>query len=452
MQLTSFTSNRQFKLFQKVVTVRSVVDSDRVMLADEEGNERMWEIATLHIHYRSGNLKGIKSAHHPLQQRKVTVAMRLSDNVSETAKRQGFARQKYLAAVHASGAALCLGNKRLQDVLEGVRQTLDLERAPSVSTLKRWRRQAQIQGDDPAAYIPYLDLRGGPGKQRMSSEVTQAINGVLDNFYLTTERYSIKTAYEVLEGQLLEKNKWLPKDQACKIPSYSTFRRSLQRRSGYEVTAAREGAVHALSVYRPSGKNTELYGLNDCWEIDHTPLDLFVVDDLTGALLGRPRLTAIIEHYSRSIMGFDIGFSGTSAQAALDCLRHAILPKDYLPERFPDVKGDWPCHGIPMVLKCDNGPEFHSRTLQQACFELGIELQYCPVREPWYKARIERFFRTFNESALTGLPGATGSHFYKRPEGSNPAADAVITLQDLQKLLHRWIVEVYMPHNHRGLS
>ena len=109
---------------------------DQVILADEEGNERLWDIATLHIHYRSGNLKGVKSAQLPIQQRKVTVAMRLSDDVSEVAKRHGFARQKYLAAIRAAGASLQQGNKKLQDVLEDVRKSLGLDHIPSVSDRK----------------------------------------------------------------------------------------------------------------------------------------------------------------------------------------------------------------------------------------------------------------------------------------------------------------------------
>ncbi|MFM9928155.1 DDE-type integrase/transposase/recombinase [Variovorax sp. H27-G14] len=452
MQLTSFTPNRQFVLFQKVITIRSIIDADRMILADEEGNERLWEIATLHIHYRAGNLKGIKSARRETQERKVCVAVRLAGDVSEAAKMQGYARQQYLRAIERAGLRVRSDSVALREVLEAVRQMLGERRAPSLSTLNRWRARLSAQGGDPAACLPYFERRGGPGKQRMRDEVKQALNAVLDNFYLTTERYSINAAYKVFEGELLEKNKWRPQQHALTIPSYSTFVRCLRRRSGFDVVAAREGAVHALSVFRSSGRNTEMHGLNECWEIDHTTLDLFVVDEESGLPLGRPRVTMAIEHYSRSVMGFDIGFSGTSAQATLDCLKHAILPKSYLREKYPDVQGDWPCHGIPMVLKCDNGPEFHSHSLKQACFELGIDLQYCPIKSPWYKARVERFFRTFSTQALMGLPGATGSHFYTRPKDYDPAAGALIDLKQLQRLLHLWVVDVYMARDHRGLA
>jgi transposase InsO family protein len=452
MQLTSFTPSKRFKLFEKVVTVRSIIGADRVMLADEDGIERPWDIATLHTHYRSGNLKGMKSAKRETEERKVTVAIRLAADVSEAAKLQGYARQQYLGAIERERLSLRPHSKALCAVLEAVRQTLGQARAPSIPTLNRWLARVRAQGGDSAAVMPYFERRGGPGKQRMAPEVKQALNAVLDNFYLTTERYSIKLAYQVFEGELLEKNKWRPQGQQLEIPSYSTFLRCLRQRSGFEITAAREGAKHALSVFRPTSKNTEMYGLNECWEIDHTTLDLFVVDEMTGLVLGRPRLTVIIEHFSRAVMGFDVGFSGASSQAALDCLKHAILPKTYLRKEYPEVQGDWPCHGIPLVLKCDNGPEFHSHSLKQACFELGIDLQYCPVKEPRYKARIERFFRTFNESALTGLPGATGSHFYQRAKDYDPAADAVIDLHELRKRLHLWIVDFYMTRDHRGLA
>lgn len=176
------------------------------------------------------------------------------------------------------------------------------------------------------------------------------------------------------------------------MPSYSTFRRRIAQRGAFEVDAARQGAVHALTSYRSTGRNTEVYGLNECWEIDHTWLNLFVIDNENGLGLGRPRFTAIVDHFSRAVMGFDVDFTGTSAQAALNCLKQAILPKTYLREQYPEVQSDWPSHGVPLILKCDNGAEFHSQSLRQTCFELGIDVAYCPLKNLGTRVASSDFF------------------------------------------------------------
>lgn len=452
MQLTSFTPNKRFTLFEKVFTIRSIIRPDRVVLVDDEGSERVFEMATLLIHYQSRNLRGLKNERGVPPLQKVCVAMRLAADVSEAAKMRGYTRKCYLQAIEREGVHLHPHSEPLRCVLERVRSSLGESRAPSISTLRRWQSQLRRQGDDPSSLIPYFERRGGPGKQRMSDAVKRTIDAVIDNFYLTTERYSTRKAFAFLEGELLERNLWLPASERMKVPSYATFLRSIRRRSGFEVTAAREGSLQALATYRSSGRNTELHGLNECWEMDHTWLDLFIIDDATGLPLGRPRLTVIVDHFSRAVMGFDVDFTGASSQATLNCLKHAISPKTYMREQYPEVVGEWPMYGIPLILKCDNGPEFHSDSLKQACVELGINLKYCPLKKPWYKARIERFFRTFNEWALTGIPGATGSTAHHRRSHYDPSAAAVMTLQDLRKHLHMWIVDQYLVNPHRGLS
>ncbi|NQT16728.1 MAG: hypothetical protein HQ582_28485, partial [Planctomycetes bacterium] len=55
---------------------------------------------------------------------------------------------------------------------------------------------------------------------------------------------------------------------------------------------------------------------------------------------------------------------------------HTILPKTYLKERYPRVQGLWPCCGLPEKLVCDRGSDLTSKDLEQAAFQLGIELDF----------------------------------------------------------------------------
>lgn len=452
MQRISFSPSNQVSLFRQPYLIVSASDSKQIILRDERGAEKAWALETLISHYLQGNLKITlakrKSEAHD-QPRRITT-LRVAD-ASECAKRQAFERREYLHAIEREGVSLSHDSPRLLNLISEVSEQLG-RKAPSRSSLRAWRRRQRRASDDPSALIPRFDKRGAPGQQRFTKQVLQDLESVIDNFYLVPGAISALQAYQRLQVLIAQRNQWLPTPAQDPTPSYATFVRAIHKRGGYEVIAAREGAREAERRYRSTGKNIEAYGFNECWEIDHTVLDLFVVDPRTGLPLGRPRFTACIDFLSGCVMGIDLDFTGTTAQAVLNCLKHSMLPKTYLKDRYPKVQGEWPCFGMPRVLKCDNGPEFHSQSLRDASLELGLELVFCPVKKPWFKARIERFFRTFNEHALAGLPGATGSHLYNRNERSNPANDAVIPLDVLLEYLHIWIVDIYLPGFARAVS
>lgn len=439
-------------LFHEAYTVQSVDNNKCITLRSEDGATRVFEVEALIKHYTAGNLK----ASHPKPRRRGEkievrrITRRLVSDMSPAARRSGDMAREYLLALSSNGIPLKEG-PALAELLSEVTQRTGCKKSPSLSSLKRWQARVYRGGGDPVAFMPQFDRRGGPGKSRMPQEVQHEMNAVIDSVYLTTEIHSLRKAHEDLVRRLVEKF-----DQSCglsklNIPSYSSFRRLMLSRNQYEVTASRHGAKAAERMFRSSNRSTEIFSFNECWEIDHTVLDLMVVDPRSKMILGRPRVTAIIEYTTGSVMGIDVGFTGTSSQTVLNCLRHAITPKTYLKERYPEVQGDWPCHGVPMILKMDNGVEFHSGSLRDACFELGIEMQFCPIAQPWYKGRIERFFRTLNENLLNSLPGGTGIDLQRRKDVEDINLP-VIDLDTLQRILHIWVVDVYMTMPHRGVQ
>lgn len=440
----SFIANQPIRLFGESYVVQSIENDQLLTLRSDAGSTRTFEVETLLKHYTAGNLK----AYHPRPRgpgekaavRRVT--RRLVSDMSPKSQSAGRTSSEYLRALASAGMPLKAG-PTLTELLSEVTQRTGRQQNPSISSLKRWQAKAYRSGGDVAAVMPRYDLRGGRNKSRMPQDVQNEMNAVIDNMYLTTEGHTMLAAYEDLVRRVEEKFNALSQFNKKKIPSYSTFRRAILARNKFEVAASRNGATAAERMFRTTNRSSEIYSFNECWEIDHTVLDLMVVDPKTKLVLGRPRVSAVVEYTTGSLMGFDIDFTGASAQAVLNCLKHAITPKSYLKERFPEVQGEWPCHGVPMILKMDNGVEFHSKSLRDACFELGIELQFCPVAQPWYKGRIERFFRTLNESLLNSLPGATGIDLQRRKDVED-ANLPVIDLDSLQRILHIWIVDVYM--------
>lgn len=446
----SFIANQPISLFGQSYVVQSIENDQLLTLRSDTGSTRTLEVETLLKHYTAGNLK----AFHPRPRQpgeKTTVrrvTRRFVSDMSPKTQSAGHTSYEYLKALASSGIPLKNG-PALAELLNEVTQRTGRQRNPSVSSLKRWQSRVYRSGGDVAAVMPRYDLRGGRNKSRMPQDILYEMNAVIDSIYLTTEGHSMLAAYEEFVRRTEEKASCQPQFTKNRIPSFSTFRRTIFSRNSFEVAASRNGSKAAERMFRSTNRSSEIYSFNECWEIDHTILDLMVVDPKTKLVLGRPRVSAVVEYTTGSLMGIDIDFTGASAQAVLNCLKHAITPKTYLKERFPEVQGEWPCHGVPLVLKMDNGVEFHSKSVCDACFELGIELQYCPVAQPWYKGRIERFFRTLNESLLNSLPGATGIDLQRRKDVED-ANVPVIDLDTFQRILHIWIVDVYMTMPGRG--
>lgn len=67
----------------------------------------------------------------------------------------------------------------------------------------------------------------------------------------------------------------------------------------YDQTRLKDGKHVADRRYRVAKAGPVADGILLRVEVDHTPLDLFLIDDVTGLPLGRPVLTLFIDVYSR---------------------------------------------------------------------------------------------------------------------------------------------------------
>jgi len=130
---------------------------------------------------------------------------------------------------------------------------------------------------------------------------------------------------------------------------------------------------------------------------------------------------------------------------------HAFMPKTELKEQFPSIQNNWHAHGVMRELVVDNGQEFHSTSLENACFSLGIEIHYSARKTPWYKGKIERFLGTLNRAIAHGAPGTTFSNIFEK-EDYNPEKFAIVRYKTLKEIANMWVVDVYHQKVHRGLG
>jgi putative transposase len=123
-------------------------------------------------------------------------------------------------------------------------------------------------------------------------------------------------------------------------------------------------------------------------QIDHTPVDLMLVDDVHRRPIGRPWLTLAIDVFSRMVAGCSVSFDPPGALAVGLCLAHAILPKDAWLARH-EMTTPWPIWGVMDTVHADNAKEFRGAMLRKACEEYRIDLQWRPVARPHFGGHIE---------------------------------------------------------------
>ena len=148
------------------------------------------------------------------------------------------------------------------------------------------------------------------------------------------------------------------------------------------IVARRLGPRAAQQAFGPVGASplNSLQSL-DMLQVDHTPVDVIVVDEQDRLPIGRPWLTLAIDVASRVVAGFTVSLEAPSTVSVALALTHAVLPKEtWLADRDLDV--EWPVAGIPVCVHVDNAPEFESAAIVRGTQEYGIELVHRPLRRP----------------------------------------------------------------------
>ncbi len=368
-----------------------------------------------------------------------------SDDVQAHAIR----RKKYIDYVRQYGPILSTPSQ-LTPLIKLCAASINDPNPPSPITIYRWNRTLISAQNDTRSLIGKAHLKGRAGS-RIYPELQSLVQEAIEQVYLSPQRNTIEETYSHLDHLVANANKFRDASNKLTVPSKSTVRRAIRSLDKYDAVVARHGATVANMQFRVSGRGPQASRILERVEIDHTPLDLFVICNQTHLPMGRPTLTVAIDKYSRMVLGIYIGFDGPSLEAVFACLRHAILPKSNLKTEYPDIENPWPCYGAITELVCDNGLEFHALELERLAFETGMTLTFCPRRAPYYKGTVERYLKTINYKFAHGLPGTSFARWFHR-EDYDSQAQAVIPFDVLRSILFRWIVDVYAQSIHRGIA
>jgi len=319
-------------------------------------------------------------------------------------------------------------------------------RAPHFTTVAGWIHAYQAASRDIRVLVNRHRDKGNSAA-RIPSDVLTMVDDLIQTRYLTEERPTIRVIHKELKGLIALRNTTRLATDRFKVPSYGYLKNRISDIAPYDVCRARYGPRVADLKFRVAGRGVSTVRPLARAAMDHSRMDVFVVDERTGLPLGRPWLTIVIDEHSRYVLGYYLGFEEPSSVSMSHALRHAITPK----ESSPDVRSPWDAWGLMELLVVDNGMEFHSRALEAGAGRFGITVQFCPRRKPWFKGKIERFFGTINTGLLIDMKGKTFSDIVLKGD-YNPARHAVMTLQTLRRVVHMWIIDVYHQEVHSTLG
>ena len=306
------------------------------------------------------------------------------------------------------------------------------------ATVSRWR----IRFDANRRVTTLLPRRRGrpPGTSQIDPRTDELIDRLLRSYYLQPERPSIRSLIERVHTNCDECG--LPK------PSWRTVKLRIQRLDARTKLARREGAAVARAVFTPVVDEYWSAGPLDVVQIDHTTVDLIVVDEVTRQPIGRPVLTVAIDVYTRLVTGFYLALDYPSTLRAGVCVAQSVFEKEaWLADRGLDLP--WPAAGLPRAVHVDNAGEFHAAAFTRALEDFGIEVIYRPIARPHFGGHVERLIGT-TMGAVHLLRGTTFSSVKAR--GDYPAeARATMTLHELERWLTLEILGKYHQRIHAAL-
>lgn len=375
----------------------------------------------------------------------VKSSLDLPPEAEETAK----VRRAYAEATKHLPNSLTIFEPVIQEVWKRIQQPPDI---PSFTTVWRWKVRYLGAGQDIRSLADKSAAKGRRGP-RYPTEVIRFCEQAIESCYMQRVGNSIELTLQKAQYLVNQENKLRVEADQLPLPTRRMLRRMTGRIPEFDKYAAREGYTAARQRFRwVKGHITASRPLERA-EIDHTRLDLFVVDDHLNSVLERPTITACIDVYTRMVLGIYIGFKDPSYYAVQRCLRQCLLPKVNLKDEFPSLVNEWPTYGVMENLVCDNGLEFHGTSLERACGNLNINLMIAPRREPQAKGIIERFLGTLNTAIAHRAPGSTFSNIFQKGD-YNSQKEACVTLSDLRHAIWKWIVDVYhqKPHSTLGCS
>ena len=104
----------------------------------------------------------------------------------------------------------------------------------------------------------------------------------------------------------------------------------------------------------------------------------------------------------------------------------------------------------PETVTTDHGGPYKSHAVVDAQRVLGCNILPARTLRPQDKAACERAFGALRSLLFEQLPGYTGVDVADR--GADPEADAVLTMDEMERLISEWVVQVFTDRSVRFIA
>jgi putative transposase len=308
----------------------------------------------------------------------------------------------------------------------------------STMTVYRWIKKLETH-----ATVSCLlrKRREDAGTTRLPAAVAKILKDVIPDEYLSDQKKSPAKVFKEVLRRCRNEN--------LKPPSKGAVLRRLYAILPEVRERSREGRNASLNKRPARGSAPGIDHVHAVWQIDHTLVDLVLVDGEDRIPIGRPWITLAMDVFSRTVVGWYISLDPPGMLGTGICISNAILPKDALLAKL-GVSHSWPCQGKPRKIHADNAKEFRGNTLRNACQEHGVDLTYRKVKKPNYGAHIERMLGTLLLE-IHSLAGTTFSNPQEKGEYDSDA-HASMTLEGFELWLANLILGEYHNRPHSELK
>lgn len=301
----------------------------------------------------------------------------------------------------------------------------------SVDTFREWQRKYLINPRRSSL------LRGARGPKFGSKRLKKAIELIVDSVLKTAKSSKEAISYQKIADDIRRKCE----KGGHKVPSKKAIVARIEaagidlgvrRRLGPKI--GREREEPKTGTYDPGRPLAEI-------QVDHTRVDIFVVDDESRVCIGRPWLTLVICSKSRVVMGYYLSFEAPSMVSVAMALLCACAPKYELLKTLKLEDLEWPIWGKPKSVLTDNAVEFKCEAFTQGCKENDIEVKYRPLGRKNWGGRVEALIGKVMHQVHM-LPGTTFSN-PKAKKDYDSEGHATLSLTELE----RWLVASIVEHN-----
>jgi putative transposase len=185
--------------------------------------------------------------------------------------------------------------------IEVVAKELGDTAPPSPPTLWRWWKRFSL-----TQCVTKLVKRSRRAGRRTDPVQKSLFDDAVCEVFLTPQKKPGKAVVEAVENKVKRVNDGVEEGQRIKAPSQATIYRWLMSLHHEIVLRSREGKAAAARELRSAVGSVKVRKILERVELDHTPLDILVLCQITRLILGRPWLTLAIDRLSRMIVGFYI--------------------------------------------------------------------------------------------------------------------------------------------------